>query len=486
MAGQDIRKLIPAGGGFPISTGGDYIYLKVADRPIDVIISGGRSGQTRVTMEAGDKYRPGSFESFEVENPDKNNPAQIVFTVGEGDYNRQIVQGEIVVDPRVKTGTGEYVSDTRAEHNILVNLDYKREPAVNAGDGELIAATGDFSEFPEGERQMNGLAINEDGQFYDMFYKGSNEYFIRLDNTGNVLDTVAALQPPEEQFEGAKAGVRVGNTVYVAGNKFISRYAYGRTNDLTSSDQINDFEPESGSWEQITVDQITGDVIALDTEYKAYNVTQEKKLFNDDLAGTARAILSHNNKIYLISHDEYWHEYTQSEDGAWSFERVDLSGFAIRTGGGAYWLNGAVIISDVDSVSGQLEFHEVEPETFESGELHYGRAIEQCTTVPALLNPAILSEVRTPANVSVAWENGNAYVSGEVIKAVLDLLGIDTSGNYLDGITAFKAVADGRTYNINLGGRTFAADKIDDDFTRVLFPQVIELTALESLWSNRK
>lgn len=115
MAGQDIRKLVPAGGGFPIQVSGDYIYLKFADRAIDVIINGGRSGQTRVNMEAGDKYRPGPFEAFEVVNPDPDNAAQVIFTVGEGDYNRQIVQGDVSVTPVLRAADGTTREDTRRE-----------------------------------------------------------------------------------------------------------------------------------------------------------------------------------------------------------------------------------------------------------------------------------------------------------------------------------------------------------------------------------
>lgn len=120
MAGQDIKKRIAAGGVQNVNVGGDYIYLKFADRPVNVVITGGRSGGTKVTMEAGDKYRPGSFQAFEVENTDPDNPAQVIFTVGEGDYNRQIIQGEVTVTPGLRKADGSYVPDTR--HDITLDV----------------------------------------------------------------------------------------------------------------------------------------------------------------------------------------------------------------------------------------------------------------------------------------------------------------------------------------------------------------------------
>ena len=120
MAGQDIKKRLAPGGAQPVNVSGDYIYLKFADRPVDVIINGGRSGQTRVTMEAGDKYRPGPFEQFEIENPDTERAAQIIVTVGEGDYNRQLVKGEIGIEPILRAEDGTTKPDTRHKVSLVV------------------------------------------------------------------------------------------------------------------------------------------------------------------------------------------------------------------------------------------------------------------------------------------------------------------------------------------------------------------------------
>jgi hypothetical protein len=67
-------------------------------------------------MEAGDKYRTGrSFKEFEIENNDPLNPVVIVLTIGEGDYNRQIVQGNISITPGITRADGTFGADTRIE-----------------------------------------------------------------------------------------------------------------------------------------------------------------------------------------------------------------------------------------------------------------------------------------------------------------------------------------------------------------------------------
>lgn len=118
MAGQDIHKRLQPGQSQPVHVGGDFIFLKFADRPIVVIINGGESSGSRVIMEAGDKYRPGRFTSFEISNPDTINPAAVIFTVGEGDYNRQVVQGEVSIVPVLRKADGTTKPDTRFQLDI--------------------------------------------------------------------------------------------------------------------------------------------------------------------------------------------------------------------------------------------------------------------------------------------------------------------------------------------------------------------------------
>lgn len=480
---QDYPRLIPAGQDVEIPVIGEFVYCKFSDGDVKVTING-----KTTRMESGDERRSGEGTVFRGVNL-KNDTAfdkSVVFVIGFGKFDRKIIQGEIVVDPRIKTANGKFVSDTRGTHFIYLGLDYKREPSITAGEGSILFSTGDFSEFPEGERGMPGFAINGDGAFYDVFYNGTNEYFIRLDSSGNVLDVESALQPPEQQFGGPTCGFRYGNTLYIGGDRFVSAYSYGRTDPLTSSDQINSFEPDGNGWDYITIDQVTGDIYGMDNNNQdIYNITQQKKLFSDETIGAARSIMAHNGAVYVISNNNYWLYYTEDSNGVWSNVRVDTSGVGLRSASGAWWTENKFEISDVDGIADELRFKEYEPFSYESGDIHYGLALESCNRIPGTYNRALTNDTSTTANVSVTWENGKAFVSGEVIKMILELIGINAGTQYMDGITAFTAEAKNQEYKINLGGRTFAADDIADNFENVEFPQTVQITALESLWSDR-
>lgn len=89
----------------PVRAGGDFIFLKECARDVRVIVDG-----HPVTMRRGDKRRFDrklysdlqAFDSFEVSNP-YDVDLRATFVVGRGDYNSQIVTGEIFVSEVYKT-----------------------------------------------------------------------------------------------------------------------------------------------------------------------------------------------------------------------------------------------------------------------------------------------------------------------------------------------------------------------------------------------
>lgn len=474
MAVQDIKVRVPAGETLPVQKPGDFIYLKFADRKIAII-----EDQSRFEMEAGDKYvSPNGFRDFQVQNLDQVNPVYVIFAVGKGDYYRQIIQGEIVIDPRIKTGEGVYVSDTRADHKIMVNLDYKREPGLNAGATEEKAAF-----VPAGGYRGAGGG-NIDGDLLYVFWDGgSHKIYAYEALNGAVKGSWPVPQTPENDLYTA---CKVGDSIYAAG-RYLYQFGAGRTDQLTEDQRVSNFTMEgAGLFTRLAVGE-DGQIYAMASDDYVYNLSTQEKLFKP--GGAYDLGFEKGGSIYVFANSlpDHFREYRKVA-GAWTqIREVNINGVDLyQPGAGGYHAkSGKFIVLSDNSVDNQWEIMAIEPDSYDQGEVHYGRAEEQCSRVPALLNPALLSEVRTDAAVTVEWDNGRAWVSGQVLRLILDLLGIDTSGRYLDGITAFKASADGREYNINLGGRTFAADEIADDFKRVLFPQVVEITALESLWSNR-
>lgn len=124
-----LRTLAP-GELIQIRTAGDYIYCKFSDRPVRVMVD-----SEPVEMMTGDHWRPaGGFENFEVENRDPENPVAVVFTVGRGDYSRQIIQGEVTISPGIRGADGAFVDDTRSTLALRVAFGNIVAQEIYAGD----------------------------------------------------------------------------------------------------------------------------------------------------------------------------------------------------------------------------------------------------------------------------------------------------------------------------------------------------------------
>lgn len=113
---REIRKTIAAGGEEFVDAAGDFIFCSFADRNVLITIDG-----QPVTVRAGDKVRPQKrIKDFLIKNPDPVNEVAITLVVGEGDYNSQLIQGEVSVLPGVRGADGQWKDDTR--HNITLDL----------------------------------------------------------------------------------------------------------------------------------------------------------------------------------------------------------------------------------------------------------------------------------------------------------------------------------------------------------------------------
>ncbi|MCG2581931.1 MAG: hypothetical protein KA296_13750 [Marinobacter sp.] len=456
----------------------DFVFCRQADVPIDFIVN-----QQTTSLETGGEYehREGLFSRATIRNPSTKRPVTVRLKMGTSRYRQIIIQGEVVIDPRVKTATGDFVSDQRADHPVFVAMDYKREPVITAGSGTMTLEA-DATAFLEGYRPLNGGVVYEDT--IEAYYSGTNDYAIKLDRaTGQLIasDKIVSDVGPMQ------AGCPIGGGQWLLGGDdgYTYVWTFGQVNNIASTDRYSNFQCEGAFWVCIFVGP-GGDYWGVDSDYKWYNITQAYKAFT--LTSSHRFGCALGNDVVAISMGEVFTVMREDTAGAWTqVNEFNGSGFAIRNGGSANVeaSTGKILVLDSDSIDETYNVIEVEPEDYGQGEIHYGIAREGCLKIPRLFNPGIQHDARTDAQVSVEFVNGMAYASGQVIKYTLDLLGIDTSGDYLDGITGFKARTRFGEINKDLGGRTFSADEIADDFDDVELPQTVTITALESLWSNR-
>ena len=120
---NEVRKTVVAGGQQFVDAAGDFIFCSFADRPFRIIIDG-----QPVTVRVGDKLRPEKrFRNFQIENLDPENAMTVTLVVGEGDYNSQIIQGEVTVNSGVRGADGVWKDDTR--HTITMDVFPRRATA---------------------------------------------------------------------------------------------------------------------------------------------------------------------------------------------------------------------------------------------------------------------------------------------------------------------------------------------------------------------
>lgn len=481
----------------------DFVFCRLADYPVEFIVN-----QQTTTLESGGEYehREGMFDRATLRNPNKNRPITVKLKMGTSRYRQMIIQGEVVVDPRVKLATGEYISDTRADHNVLVTMDYKREPAINAGSRTLIApaskdaktrinlvshdnATGKnyvffFDDFPDTweVKEIDDTGVVRSAQGFKYVINGNDSNPRAMNVYNGVLHMIMVDGSTYEYatfdpFVGGEVTGAPGNIaplLNAAGETDATDYPTSMYHDLdgnmylvSGSGNHYQYDPAAG-----TMTQVPGAISERATQsgfafLPGIGAVEFWEGATDRIYVYEGQFQSVNRIIYLP--DSFDNNHVQA-------------GLGMLETGELVALNGAAFATDSTS----FDIYWLEPKSYAAGELHWGNAEEYCLGLSGLFNAALTHDTRTDAAVSVTFENGRAYVSGEVIRYTLDLLGIDTSGDYLDGITAFKALTKNSEINLSLGGRTFSSDEIADDFTDVELPQTVKITALNTLWSTRK
>lgn len=207
MAGGDIKQRLAPGQEMPISVSGDYIFLKFADRDISVVITDGEGAQKPVVMAVGDKYRPGPFKQFLVRNTDDKRPAQIIMTVGQGDYNRQILAGEISVTPGVTRSDGTRAADSRKilEFEVWPELDVSGGGAVRGrvvSNGLKRALYRPDPELPTTADLIMKEGWGEGAVVSGQIIKACLEWYYRRELVGEYMDSVFGFWGPKNDLTG--------------------------------------------------------------------------------------------------------------------------------------------------------------------------------------------------------------------------------------------------------------------------------------------
>lgn len=161
----DVTKSIPAGKEIEIQgVSGDFIYMKFAGREVVVLVEG-----QPTTMDKGDLRRePTGFEKLTVYNPGTTD-TKIIMTIGLGEFDRKIVQGEITITPGIKNEAGDFINDDREAYSALLRVK-SAQPYQHLSGGAIDDA------IEMGEIRETGMALVPDTGEVWVTLQGTDKY----------------------------------------------------------------------------------------------------------------------------------------------------------------------------------------------------------------------------------------------------------------------------------------------------------------------
>lgn len=461
---------VAPGAEFPVQAGGDFVFCKFADRDIKVIIQ-----NSPRTMRAGSKWRPaGGFEAGDVivQNLDPVNPVAVVLTIGVGDFDDQIIHGEVTVNPGIRGRDGVFIDDTRSTVRLSAafgNITPREYMAagliVNKGVSGLIAAH--VTALDDGR-----VLVSHDSDAWALFRQWPN---------GEPEQLPTAL--------GTGAGVQVGPLLYIPDAENAPGHGYRlvvNVYDAATLELRRRFVTDA-PW----VNKASGNPLV---ECMAY---AENRLFISnaqeridvvgldgghlkviDLGGTnidfVRGLVVRGGLVHAIGGSGTVNKMAVIDPVTMALVdlgKAKLPGINVSVAGAALTVRDTLLIGKNNGVD-EYALDDV--------------TISASGSVSACAGSGRFKagQVDTIAELyTQRLENGRVLASGQLLRAVLEIYaGRYMPNDYLDYIYAVKADnLNGISPRvIDAGGQSFAAAGIADDAAGT-FPQTIEITLREGL-----
>lgn len=501
MAGQDYTFTLQPGQTLNQDIQADFIYCKYVDRPIIVIVAG-----QRVKMEAGDNYRPGQrFQTFEVYNPDSN-PVAVILTAGRGSYSRQIVQGEITTVPGLRKQDGTFISDRRATIGMELMPQYPPEPVVySAGEklrDELFTDPewADILSIWSDGQHINIVHTYADNDLGDMRHVRLNPQTLAIEYTKDIEEPYISTSRDVQLL------TRIGGTSFYNSDTY-HREIYYEDEDgnhqefvtglpekpvylsvhpegllATLEDPAEDLAHIYGTgndnWGQLIRTIKRGDVARLDEiGDEATRVMYEPASDQWTIGGTSFdefGVWSGDLETVEFITGDNW-PYFEDADGNGGNTR-NTQGPVIAAGNMLYGLIGNSM--DKGDPFGKWVIHE------ETRGLTANAYRPGCAVVT--MRPGAVGDNDTTADIEVTANNGQARLSGELVKMALEIYygrHIKPGFEYMDYVYGFKVESpNGAVAQIQkkTHSGSFAREKIADDF-KAVFPATVHLTLIDEI-----
>lgn len=474
-AGQrDIPVLLQPGSGATVRAPGAFLYLKFADREIQAVVTGEDGTQSRIRMVTGDFTRPGGgISEVELVNPDPANACAAVVTIGDGEFDRKIIQGEVTISPGIRGADGQFVDDTRSTLRLRAAIG-NIEPRSYV-DTEVIA------ESDPGDNQTTVPTVMDDGRVLACDSNGDGWRINRnWPNDSAWEPLLSGLGDGPGLQRGAELWVPSGMDVPGIGKRMVIRVYDAAT--LQFRRQL----VTGATWGGIGSNPSVGNLVELpggrlglvhvnnmDTKKNQLSILdQDLNLVTAHVWNSARWAIVRNGVIHLSaallrsSSCRLFDAQTLVELNSSEFQFSNINEWFI----GVAWSKNGIIAGDYPMTERAVEDITISA----SG------SVTSCAGGGFLKQP----QVDTRAELyTQRLDDGRVLMSGELLRAILEIYtGRYMPENYLDYIYRVRAEnlngISPRT--IDSGGQSFLAAGIEDDASAT-FPQTVEITIREGL-----
>ena len=474
-AGQrDIPVLLQPGAGATVRAPGSFLYLKFADREIQAVVTGIDGTQSRIHMVTGDFTRPGGgISEVELVNPDPANPCAVIITVGDGEFDRKVIQGEVTITPGVRGADGQFVDDTRSTVRLRLALGNIEPREYTAGQKirdfatpiQYVRAT----ELP-GDRLLLNNQQNDTGFRLVRNWSTDTPTIETISSLGSGPGVVIEQELWVPAPENLPGGDVIAYRVYDAATlKF-------RRTVITNAPWENG-EPTNPNMNAVDSD---GDVLFQVDYYSVRRITRDGQMTATvDLGGFIRSVIYRNGKVHAYQTGANLSQQLTVLD-AKTFERLPDSASELP--------------DDDVTISGSNTILHRQRQTLvhaEGSSILYEYSVADITlsasgSVTSCAGGGFLKSLKDAAQAEIytqRLDDGRVLMSGEILRAALEIYtGRYMPANYLDYVYRVRAEnlngISPRT--VDSGGKSFLAAGIPDDASGT-FPQTLEITLREGL-----
>ena len=451
MSSQGEKKIFLEAGqkGYPVRAAGDFVYVRSAASPIRVIIDG-----QPITMEAGEKRKiPRSnvgslgFDSFEVDN--LSDVAQsVTFVVGEGDYEKLIVSGELNASAYVTTSANGVNPSLPSEITKTVGLLNTNELTVTQGQDKQTGPV----------NNGGGLSFAS-FWFDDEFYGLDKLNLYTIDTTQNgVHKATQALDVSNVNFGFTDyvqcAGVTDGGTVYFKVGNDVCKFSlhdrvvlYAKKNVFTKSTgavggfiydnffYLNDYDTVTNNHRVavLNIDDLSYHFLNHDDFSNRIHTRNDRKIYAGILGGMPEKVF----------------------DLAGNYLYDDNSGLlGVSQGDITYSPLGDLAVT---SFTDRFDTKYAKAATY-YGEIYVQNGADVATRKSVLLDEPMEFFPRGAGTV----------ITGSVIKHILKAIRRGENSNYLDYLVSVSFTDGNNTKKISSGTQTWALRSIRDDISLFL------------------